>query len=151
MPATYVGTPGCEGCLELTVTLRPDASYLARERVGGTDFHDFGRWRLADGVLELTGESAVRRHPLRGLKLAPQAEPLSGPFRMVGVYDGRLFKECLTGVAWPLADTRSADSLRQRLGGRSALVALDVRIEGAPEALRLTRPARPLNAPTCPG
>jgi hypothetical protein len=32
LPATYVNIPGCPGCLGVTLTLRPDGSYLVRER-----------------------------------------------------------------------------------------------------------------------
>jgi hypothetical protein len=168
LPATYVNTPGCPGCLGVTLTLRPDGSYLVRERVGSSEFYDFGRWRRADGALELLGgRDFPRRYALRGqdldsqggtqggdLKRAPQPELLRGPFRLVGIYDGSTFKECRTGLAWGFADTRAAKVLNDEFINRKSapvLVALDAQFEGAPEMLRVLRPATLLSGRTCPG
>jgi hypothetical protein len=168
LPATYVNTPGCPGCLGVTLNLRPDGSYLVRERVGTAEFYDFGRWRGADGTLELVGgRDFPRRYALRGqdldsqggtqggdLKRAPQLEILRGPFRLVGLYDGKTFKECRTGIAWGFADTRAAKVLQEEFVNRKSkpvLVALDAQFEGAPEMLRVLRPATILSEHSCPG
>jgi hypothetical protein len=168
LPATFVNTPGCPRCLAVTLTLRPDGSYLVRERLGESEFYDFGRWRRAGDALELVGgRDAPRRYALRGealdsqpgtqggdLKRAPKPEALRGPFRMEGLYDGESFRECRTGVAWRFAETRAAEALRQQYLKRAekpALVALDAQFEGAPELLRVLRPATLLNARACPG
>jgi len=168
LPATYVGSPGCPGCLAVTLTLRPDGSYLVREQVGASEFYDFGRWRHQGGILELAGgRDAPRRYLLRGedldsqggtqggdLKRAPRPEALRGPFRLIGLYDGARFRECRTGLAWPLADTRLAQALKQEFAkkqSRQSFAAVDVRFEGTPEALVLQRPASLLDAAACPG
>ena len=167
LPATFVNSPGCPGCLGVTVTLRPDGSYLVREQVGASEFYDFGRWRRVDGILELDGgRDAPRRYALRGQALdsqpgtqggdltrAPKVEALRGPFRMTGIYDGSVFKECRTGIAWGFAPTRAAETLKAELGKRQesqALVALDAQFEGAPETLRVLRPATLLKGGACP-
>src|SRR3954469_30828 len=65
LPATFANTPGCDGCLALTLTLRPDGAYLVRERLGGSEFYDFGRWREDAGALLLEGgRDAPRRYAL---------------------------------------------------------------------------------------
>ena len=167
LPATYVNTPGCAGCLGVTLTLRPDGGYLVRERIGESEFYDFGRWRRAGDALELVGgRDAPRHYVLRGgdldsqsgtqggdLKRAPRVEALRGPFRMVGLYDGERFRECRTGIAWRLSQTRAAEALREDFEktrpGR-ALAALDAQFEGSPETLRVLRPAALLKAQACP-
>lgn len=154
VPATYVRDAGCPGCLEVTLTLRADGSYLLRDQLGASEFYDFGRWRYVDGVLELAGDRGSRRYQLRQFRKIPQVEPLRGPFRMIGVYDGTTFKECRSGVAWPLAPTRAVETLKSEFlkGQRSAvLVALDAQLEGTPEVLRVFRPAAVLDARACPG
>lgn len=154
LPATYVNTPGCPGCLALTLTLRPDGSYLVRQSVGSSEFYDFGRWRLVDGTLELTGgRDALQRYALGGLRRAAEVEALRGPFRLIGLYDGTTFKECRTGLAWGLADSRAAEALQAQFGkqqGKPVLVALDARFEGSPEKLLVQRPATVLNERACP-
>jgi hypothetical protein len=153
-PATYINDPDCPGCLALTVTLRPDGSFLSRDRLGGSEFYDFGRWRYAEGTLELAGGRDTRRYALANFRKAPQLERLRGPFRMVGVYDGEVFKECRTGAAWPLDDTRAAENLKAAAvkgQGRPLLVSLDAQLEGTPEVLRFFRPATVLDAASCPG
>ena len=152
LPATYVSQAGCPGCLAATITLRPDNSFLLRDQLGASEFYDFGRWRVAEGTLELAGDRDKRTYPLASLRRAAQVETLRGPFRMVGVYDGERFKECLTGISWGFADTRAADTLRQEFRKQNgpALVSLDAQIEGAPEALRILRPATLHNARACP-
>jgi hypothetical protein len=167
LPATYVNKPGCPGCLEVTLTLRADGSYFVREILGASEFYDFGRWRHADGVLELVGgRDAPRRYVLResaldsqagtqggDLTRAPRLEKLRGPFRLTGLYDGATFRECRTGLAWQLDQTRAAAALKEEYLKRlekPALVMLDAQFEGAPEVLRVLRPAAVLNARACP-
>jgi hypothetical protein len=153
LPATYVNDPDCPGCLAMTLTLRPDGSYFLRDVLGASEFYDFGRWRYAGGSLELAGERGTRRYPLANFRKSPQLEQLRGPFRLVGVYDGATFKECRTGLAWTLADTRAAENLKAELSkaqGNPVLVALDAQFEGAPEVLRVLRPAAVLDARSCP-
>jgi hypothetical protein len=153
LPATYVKTPDCPGCLAVSVTLRPDGSFLSREQLGAAEFYDFGRWRLAGGTLELTGGRDERRYLLAALQRAPQVEPLRGPFRLVGHYDGVSFMECRTGARWEFTDNRLAATLKRQLQERDAnpaMVALDAQIDGAPERLRLVRPGTFLSTRTCP-
>ena len=154
LPVTYVSDAGCPGCLAVTLTLRPDGGYLLRDQLGASEFYDFGRWRYVDGVLHLAGERDARRYQLRHLRKSAEVEQLRGPFRMVGLYDGDTFKECLTGIAWRLADTRAAQTLKGELlkgQGSAVLVALDAQLEGTPEMLRVFRPAAVLDAGSCPG
>jgi hypothetical protein len=153
LPATYVNDADCPGCLEVTLTLRPDGAYLLRDQLGASEFYDFGRWRYAEGVLELAGDRDTRRYPLRNFRQRAQVEPLRGPFRMVGRYDGSTFRECRTGIAWPLAPTRAAETLKEEFvkgQGATVLVALDAQLEGKPEVLRVFRPASLLDARSCP-
>lgn len=153
LPATYVSDAGCPGCLKMTLTLRADGSYLVRDQLGASEFYDFGRWRYVDGVLELAGERDARRYKLKDLRKAPQVELLRGPFRMLGLYDGATFKECRTGLAWTLAQTRAAETLKGELRkgqGSAVLVSLDAQFEGTPEVLRVFRPAAVLDALKCP-
>jgi hypothetical protein len=153
LPATFVSEPDCPGCLAVTVTLRPDGSYLLRDQLGASEFYDFGSWKYAAGTLELAGGRDARRYPLENLRQSPRVEPLRGPFRLVGLYDGKAFKECRTGLAWPLADTRAAETLKAALAkaqGKPALVSLDAQFEGTPELLRVLRPAAVLDARACP-
>jgi len=154
LPATFVDGPECPGCLAVTLTLRPDGSYLVRDQLGASEFYDFGRWRFSGGILELAGERDARRYALHTLTRAPQLEALRGPFRMVGLYDGASFRECRTGIAWRLSETRAAQTLKDAFletGAGSTLVALDAQFEGSPEALRVLRPATLLKDRACPG
>jgi NlpE C-terminal OB domain len=135
------------------VTLRADGSYLLRDQLGASEFYDFGRWRYAGGTLELAGDRDTRSYPLASFRKSPRVERLRGPFRLVGIYDGVLFKECRTGAAWRLAQTRAADTLKgelQKAQGAPVLVSLDAQFEGAPEVLRVLRPAAVLDARACP-
>jgi hypothetical protein len=154
LPATYVSQSGCPGCLAATITLRPDTSFLLRDQLGASEFYDFGRWRLADGTLELAGDRDKRTYSLANLRRAAQVETLRGPFRMVGLYDGTRFKECLTGISWRFAETRAAETLKEHYQGKQpgapALVSLDALLEGVPELLRVFRPATLHNARACP-
>jgi hypothetical protein len=153
LPATLVNDPECPGCLAVTVTLRPDGSYLGRDQLGASEFYDFGRWRYAEGTLELVGDRGAKRYALASFRKKAEVEELRGPFRMVGIYDGNTFKECRTGLAWKLDDTRAAETLRAeaaRAQGRAVLVALDAQFAGAPEVLRVFRPAAVLDASSCP-
>jgi hypothetical protein len=153
LPATLVNDPDCPGCLGVTLTLRPDGAYLLRDRLGASEFYDFGRWRYAEGTLELLGERDRRRYALAQFRKAAQVERLVGPFRMVGVYDGATFKECRTGLAWKLSDTRAAENLKAEVAkaqGNPVLVTIDAQLEGTPEMLRFFRPASVLDARACP-
>jgi hypothetical protein len=174
LPATFANTPGCEGCLGLTLTLRPDGAYLVREVLGGSEFYDFGRWtQKADGLLLEGGRDAPRRYALlppdmldslegtQGGNLTRQAqvEPLRGPFRLTGIYDGTSFKECRTGLTWPVDDSRAAGSLKEEYlrsaagrAGKPALVAADARFEndGGREEVRIQRFPAILAATNCP-
>jgi hypothetical protein len=129
LPATFVNTPGCDDCLGLTLTLRPDGAYLVRERLRGSEFYDFGSWReTPDGLLLEGGRDAPRRYALQppdmldslpgtqggNLKRQAQVETLRGPFRVTGTYDGAAFRECRTGLAWPLGDSRLGERLREQ-------------------------------------
>jgi hypothetical protein len=152
LPATYVSQPGCPGCLAATLTLRPDGSFLLRDQLGASEFYDFGRWRYANGMLELVGERDKRAFSLARLRRAARAETLRGPFRMVGLYDGTTFTECRTKLKWPLSATRAAENLKedfQKKQPRPALVALDAQFEGSPETLRVLRPATILDKNAC--
>lgn len=171
LPATFANTPGCEGCLGLTLTLRPDGAYLVRERVGGSEFYDFGRWQqAAEGLLLEGGRDLPRRYAVKppdmldslagtqggDLKRLPQVEPLRGPFRMTGTYDGAAFRECRTGLAWSLGETRLGERLKEDLADKKlagSLVALDGRLEtqAGREVLLVTRPATLLSGERCPG
>lgn len=173
LPATYRNTPSCPGCLALTLTLRADGAYLAREQLGSSEFYDFGSWRESreEGVLQLAGgRGGPRGYTIRpgdlleaqpgtqggDLKRAAEVETLRGPFRMVGLFDGKVFKECQTGLAWPLDDSRAGQALEEQFssGRRQAvLVSLDGRFElrGRVEALRVVRTAAVHSEQGCPG
>jgi hypothetical protein len=175
LPATFANTPSCDGCLGLTLALRPDGAYLVRERLAGSEFYDFGRWRQQpDGLLLEGGRDAPRRYALLppdtldslegtqggNLRRQPRMENLRGPFRLTGLYDGSRFTECRTGLAWPVDESRAAGDLRQdylksALGraGRPALVVVDARLEEAAgrEEVRIQRSPVVLTAATCPG
>jgi hypothetical protein len=154
LPATFVVGASCPGCRSVTVTLRPDSAFLSRERLGSSEFYDFGRWRREGDALQLAGGRDQRRYPLASLRRAPRLEPLRGPFRMLGVYDGATFRECLTGLSWTLDDTRAADVLKENLlksNNARALVALDAQFEGSPGLLRVFRPASILKGTSCDG
>jgi hypothetical protein len=176
LPATYGGASNCAGCGAVTLLLRPDGAFLLRERIGPSEFSDFGRWsRLPDGTLELQGSrDAKRRYAPRpdgslevlegpGDRLRRQegAQPIRGPFRMVGLYDGRSFRDCSTGLAWPLDESRAgAELMRAYRGspagaaGRPALVSIDARLENegtAQEQIRVQRIPAVLSGSACPG
>ena len=153
LPATFIREASCPGCQQATVTLRPDGSFLQRDQLGASEFYDFGRWRFADGVLELAGERDTRRYRLGDLRRNPGVQALRGPFRMVGLYDGAQFKECRTGVSWRFAETRAAETLQQEFRkqpGAPVLVSIDAQLEGSPETLRMFRPAMLHNSHACP-
>lgn len=172
LPASFENTPSCATCLSVTLTLRPDGSYLVRERLGASEFYDFGAWRESpgEGTLRLEGGRDLPRSyavsagglgaqaGTQGgdLRRLPQVEPLGGPFRVVGLYDGREFRECRTGLSFPVAESRAAAALRKELAQRerdSVLVSVDVRFEQtrAGEALVVQRTATILNERGCPG
>jgi hypothetical protein len=136
------------------MTLRPDGAFLLRDQLGASEFYDFGRWRYAEGTLELAGDRDTRRYRLKDLTQRSRVEPLRGPFRLIGVYDGAIFRECRTGIAWKLADTRAAEALQDQIAkaqGNPVLVTLDGQFEGSPEMLRVFRPPAVLDARGCPG
>jgi len=171
LPATFANTPSCDGCLGVTLTLRPDGAYLVRERLGAAEFYDFGRWREGpQGLLLQGGRDAPRRYALQppdtldalegtqGGNLLRQAktEPLRGSFRFVGRYDGAAFRECRTGLAWPLGDSRPGERLKEELAEKklaASLVAIDGRLEdrAGGEVLVVQRPATLLTGERCPG
>ena len=82
-------------------------------------------WSLVRSTLPSASLRMVNTLPVAGcvgtssLRRAAQVETLRGPFRMVGVYDGARFKECLTGISWGFAETRAAETLRQEFRKRS--------------------------------
>jgi hypothetical protein len=175
LPATFANTPSCDGCVGVTLTLRPDGAYLVRERLGGAEFYDFGRWREGpEGLLLRGGRDAPRRYALQppdtldslegtqggNLKRQPQVEALRGPFRVIGSYDGAAFRECRTGLAWPLGDSRPGERLKEEFAEMRAgknlaasLVAIDGRFEAQAgrEVLVVQRPATLLTGERCPG
>ena len=175
LPATFANTPSCDGCLGITLTLRPDGAYLVRERVGGSEFYDFGRWsQRPDGLLLEGGRDAPRRYAVQpddvldslegtqggNLKRQARVEPLRGPFRVVGTYDGALFRECRTGLAWTLGDSRPGERLKEEFAEMrgdkrvpASLVAIDGRFEAQSgrEVLVVQRPASLLTGGRCPG
>jgi hypothetical protein len=174
LPATFESTQDC--CLSVTLTLRADGSYAARQRLGPSEFYDFGRWQLspADGLLFLEGgrfepmryllrvpDMLAAQEGVQGgdLKRKPQVEKLRGPFRLTGLYDGASFKECRTGLAWPVDDSRAGGSLKQDylrsvpgLAGKPALVSIDARFddEGGREEVHIQRLPAILAASACP-
>jgi hypothetical protein len=175
LPATFANTPSCDDCLGITLTLRADGAYLVRERLRGSEFYDFGRWRQGkDGLLLEGGRDAPRRYGPRSqdvldslegtqggdLKRQAQVETLRGPFRVVGTYDGAAFRECRTGLAWPLGDSRPGERLKEEFAEMRAekrlaasLVAIDGRFEaqGGREVLVVQRTASLLTGERCPG
>lgn len=151
LPASFVTRASCPGCRAVTLTLRPDGAFLSRERLGSSEFYDFGRWRLDGETLHLAGGRDQRRYPLDALRRAEGVEALRGPFRLVGFYDGTTFRECLTGLEWRLDDTRAAQVLNGKVKNEKTLVALDAQFEGRPEVLRVFRPASILEGDSCNG
>jgi hypothetical protein len=171
LPATFANTPSCDGCLGLTLTLRPDGAYVVRERLGGSEFYDFGRWtQKSDGLLLEGGRDAPRRYALLppdtldslegtqggNLRRQEKIETLRGPFRVIGRYDGAAFRECRTGLAWQLGDSRPGERLKEELAEKklaASLVAIDGRFEAKAgrEVLVVQRPASLLTGQTCPG
>ncbi len=176
LPASFENAPSCPACLQLTLTLRPDGGYTVRERIGSSEFYEFGRWQAlrAEGLLFLEGGrfDALRyllRPPatlqaeegVRGgdLKRRPQVEKLRGPFRLTGLYDGDSFKECRTGLAWRVDDSRAGGSLKGEYqqseagrAGQPALVAIDARFddESGREEVHIQRLPVILAATACP-
>jgi len=171
LPASFANTPSCDGCLAVTLTLRPDGAYLVRERLGASEFYDFGRWRQgADGLLLEGGRDLPRRYVVQppdtldslegtqggNLKRLPQVEALRGPFRVVGRYDGAAFHECRTGLAWTLGESRPGERLKEDFSEKrlpESLVAIDGRLEAQDgrEVLVVSRPATLLTGERCPG
>ncbi len=174
LPASFESVPACPSCGSVALILRKDGGFLLRERVGRSDFSDFGRWTLlADGTISLQGGREKRRYAPRAdgsldaleggdgsLKPKGTIEPIRGPFRMTGLYDGRTFKDCRTGIAWPLDDSRAGGSLRDEylksapgLAGQPALVAIDARFDEedpSREEVRILRLPAILSATACP-
>jgi hypothetical protein len=176
LPASFRNAPSCPVCLQLTVNLRPDGSYTVRERLGSSEFYDFGRWQAsrAEGLLFLEGgRFDTLRYLLRSpdaleaqqgvqggnLKRQPQIDKLPGPFRLTGLYDGGSFKECRTGITWPVDDSRAGGGLKREYQqskpgqeGKPALVAIDARFdeEGGREEVHIQRLPVILAATACP-
>jgi hypothetical protein len=174
LPASFESTPACATCGSVALILRKDGGFLLRERIGRSDFSDFGRWTLLpDRTISLQGGREKRRYAPRADgsldaleggdgTLWPKAaiEPIRGPFRMTGLYDGRTFRDCRTGIAWPLDDSRAGGSLREQylksapgLAGQPALVAIDARFDEedpSREEVRILRLPAILSATACP-
>ena len=173
LPASFESTQDC--CVKITLNLRPDGAYAMRQVFGPSEFYDFGRWQLSssDGLLFLEGGRDAQRYlvsatdTLRAqdgtqggdLKRKPQLEDLRGPFRLNGLYDGATFKECRTGIAWPVDDSRAGGSLKQDYqnsapgkAGKPALVSIDARfvLDGGREEVRIQRLPAILDATACP-
>ena len=174
LPATFTSIQDC--CVGVTLTLRADQTFAMRQRVGASEFYDFGRWQLspADGLLFLEGgrfgspryllrapDTLAAQEGVQGgdLQRQSQVEKLRGPFRLTGLYDGASFRECRTGLAWPVDDSRAGGSLRQDylksapgLAGKPALVAIDARfdLEGGREEVHIQRLPAILSASACP-
>jgi hypothetical protein len=173
LPASFETVQDC--CVKITVNLRPDGAYAMRQVLGPSEFYDFGRWQLSstDGLLFLEGGRDAPRYlvstpdtlqPQDGtqggeLKRKPQLEDLRGPFRLNGLYDGATFKECRTGIAWPLDDSRAGGSLKEDYqrsvpgrAGKPALVSVDARFvqDGGREEVRIQRLPAILGATACP-
>lgn len=77
LPATFFGELPCASCpgIQMTVTLRPDGIFLAREVYQEAEdgrnetFHSLGRWSLSDDGRALTlrgGTEAPRRFAVEG-------------------------------------------------------------------------------------
>jgi len=178
LPATFENTPSCASCLQVTLTLRPDGSYRVRERLASSEFYDFGRWQALPPqrllVLE-GGRFDTLRYLLRSadtlaaqegvqggdLKRRADVEKLRGPFRLTGLYDGATFKDCRTGLAWPVDDSQAGGGLKREYqnteagkAGKPALVAIDARFdeEGTPrEEVHIQRIPAILSGSACPG
>jgi hypothetical protein len=177
LPATFENVPSCPDCLRVTLTLRPDGSYAVRERLASSEFYDFGRWQVsrAEGLLLLEGgRFDAARYLLRppdtldaqkgvqgGLKRRPEVEKLRGPFRLTGLYDGATFKDCRTGLAWPVDDSQAGGGLKREylrteagMAGKPALVAIDARFDEqgtAREEVHIQRIPTILPGNACPG
>jgi hypothetical protein len=177
LPATFENTPSCPFCLQVTLTLRPDGSYTVRERLASSEFYDFGHWQAsrAEGLLFLEGgRFATLRYLLQppdtldaqegvqggDLKRRAEVERLRGPFRLTGLYDGERFKDCRTGLAWPVDDSPAGGGLKREYqkteagrAGKPALVAIDARFdeEGGREEVHIQRLPAILPGTACPG
>lgn len=150
-PVTWQAEVACPGCSErwLTLTLFPDGFFRLRERYVGRDgertedFHDLGRWSLAeddetrlvlhggseqprqfrllkDGKLRLLDSEGHDLVSIRDYVLArlPRPDVIPDVMRLIGFYvaDGGagLFTECLTGQVWPLARNPAGSELATR-------------------------------------
>ena len=159
------------------MTLRPDGSYSVRERLASSEFYDFGRWQVsrAEGLLYLDGgrfdrlryllqppDTLDAQEGVQGgdLKRRPEVEKLRGPFRLTGLYDGATFKDCRTGLSWPVDDSQAGGGLKREylkteaaMAGKPVLVAIDARFdeEGtAREEVHIQRIPTILSGSTCP-
>ena len=173
LPASFESTQDC--CVKVTLNLRPDGAYAVRQVIGPSEFYDFGRWQQSstDGLLFLEGGREASRYLVTGpdtldaqdgtqggdLKRKSQLEDLRGPFRLNGLYDGATFKECRTGINWPIDDSRAGGSLKQDylrsspgIAGKPALVSIDARFvqDGGREEVRIQRLPAILDATACP-
>lgn len=156
-PVTWQAEVACPGCSErwLTLTLFPDGFFRLRERYVGRDgersedFHDLGRWSLAeddesrlvlhggseqprqlrllkDGRLRLLDSEGRELMSIRDYVLPrlPRADVIAEDMRLLGFYvaDGGagLFTECLTGQVWPLARNAAGSELAARHAALSA-------------------------------
>jgi hypothetical protein len=173
LPASFANSPSCPGCLAVTLTLRSDGAYVVRERLGTSEFYDFGRWRFSsrDRVLRLDGgRDLPRRYVMQppdaldaqegtqggDLKRLAAVETLRGPFRMVGQYDGKVFRECRSRIAWPLGESRAGRDLHDEFlkkKTQTAMASIDARFDERPgaETLVVLRVPSLLNQDRCPG
>ncbi len=160
-PGVYAGTFPCDDCpgIEVTLWLRGDGRYFLRQhylatdaREGGT-FYSLGRWswradaeRLAlagggpERLFAREGEDDLAMQTTTGLphRLSRLAEapafsdtlPLEGEFDLAS--GEPRFRECRTGLVWPVSKSADYRRLRHQYGtlprGSAAFVNADARL-----------------------
>ena len=104
----------------------------------------------ADGLLLEGGRDAPRRYALLppdtldslegtqggNLSARRRSRRCAGRSALVGLYDGDAFRECRTGLAWPLGDSRARRApeggvRREAQAAPASLVAIDAPLRGA--------------------
>lgn len=159
----YEGTFPCADCpgIDITLWLRPDGRYFLRQHyrtsaeAGGEHYYGLGRWQWdaaavtltlrgggperifelrEGGLLALRVPSDLSHHVSRSGGLVPFTDTLAlqGEYRTT---DGKpVFRECRTGLEWPVAAREDYRSLRHQYGrvprGETALVQIRGRLEG---------------------